>query len=61
MGRRRISRESIEDKDSLAILEKVLFKGKGHMCRGQGITRLKPEKLKDNEKKIIEFLANLFT
>jgi CRISPR/Cas system-associated protein Cas7 (RAMP superfamily) len=60
MGRRRIPVEAIEDKESLAILEKVLFKGKGHMCRGQGITRLNPEKLQDNKEKIIEFLAHLF-
>jgi len=52
MGRRRIPVEGIIDKESLAILEKVLFKGKGHMCRGQGITRLNPEKLKDNKKKL---------
>jgi len=60
MGRRRIPVEAIDDKESLAILEKVLFKGKGHMCRGQGITRLNPEKLQENKKKIIEFLAQLF-
>ena len=60
MGRRRIPVEAIEDKESLAILEKVLFKGKGHMCRGQGITRLNPEKLQDNKEKIIDFLAHLF-
>ena len=60
-GRRRIARENIEDQVSLDILEKVLFKGKGHMCRGQGVTRLNPAKLKDNRKKIIEFLNKLFT
>ena len=60
MGRRRIPVEAIEDKESLGILEKVLFKGKGHMCRGQGITRLNPEKLQDNKEKIINFLAQLF-
>ena len=60
-GRRRIPRENIQDKETLNILHTVLFKGKGHMCRGQGITRLNPLKLKDNKKKIIEFLNNLFS
>ena len=60
MGRRRIARENIEDKECLMLLEKVLFKGKGHMCRGQGITRLNPEKLKENKKKVIAFLKTLF-
>ncbi len=59
-GRMRITRENIVDKDTLGILEKTLFKGKGHMCRGQGVTRLNPEKLKDNKKRVIEFLAALF-
>ena len=59
-GRRRIARENIQDKESIYILENVLFKGKGHMCRGQGITRLNQEKLKDNKKRIMEFLKTLF-
>lgn len=60
-GRCRISRENIVDKESLSILENILFKGKGHMCRGHGITRLNPKKLKENKEKIIAFLKKLFT
>ena len=59
-GTKRISTEMIENKEILAILYSILFKGKGHMCRGQGITRLNPEKLKENKKKVIAFLKALF-
>ena len=53
-------RNQIADVECLEILENILFKGKGHMCRGQGITQLKPERLKENEKKIKKFLETLF-
>ena len=59
-GRNHISRENIENKEALEILERVLFKGKGHMCRGHGITRLNPNRLKENKEKIIKFLKKLF-
>jgi hypothetical protein len=42
-------------------LEEILFKGKGHMCRGQGITQLNPTRLKENEDKIKKFLNSLFS
>ena len=59
-GEERREREKIRDKECLAILEKILFKGKSHMKRGRGITRLNPNKLKDNKKRIMTFLKSLF-
>jgi hypothetical protein len=59
-GTRRIPTDAIENKEVLDILYNILFKGKGHMCRGQGITRLNTEKLKENKKKVIAFLKALF-
>ncbi len=55
-----ISRSEL-DKDMVAILEKALFKGKGHMCRGQGVTRLKTERLEDNEAAVVAYIKQLFT
>lgn len=52
--------DHIPDKECLEILENVLFRGKGHMCRGHGITRLNPEKLKKDKEKVIAFLRTLF-
>ena len=60
-GHYHIPREQIKDAECLKILEDLLFKGKGHMCRGQGITRIDPKKLKDNKEKIKKFLKDLFT
>ena len=60
-GKRHISRAQIKNKECLKILEDLLFKGKGHMCRGHGITRINPKKLKDNDEKIKKFLKDLFT
>ena len=60
-GKRHISRAQIKDMECLKILEDLLFKGKGHMCRGHGITRINPKKLKDNDEKIKKFLKDLFT
>lgn len=49
------------DKGIVTALEKVLFKGKGHMCRGQGVTRLKTERLEDDEGAVIAYMKQLFT
>lgn len=59
-GIHRIPSDNIQDKECLNILEKILFKGKGHMCRGHGITRLDPKKLTENKEKIKKFLKQLF-
>ena len=59
-GRQYYKIENIKDKESIEILENKLFKGKGHMCRGQGITCLNPEKLDKNKKKVITFIKDLF-
>jgi len=59
-GAQWVSRAQI-DEGIIAALEKVLFKGKGHMCRGQGVTRLKTERLKDEEEAVISYIKQLFT
>ena len=61
IGTKRVPREKINNKECMDILENILFKGKGHYCRGHGITRLYPKKLKDDKKKVMTFLTKLFT
>jgi len=60
-GKEHLERKEIGDTECLEILEEILFKGKGHMCRGQGITQLNPTRLKENEEKIKKFLNSLFS
>ena len=59
-GKKWVSREHL-DNGIVEALEKVLFKGKGHMCRGQGVTRLKTSRLEEDEEAVILYMKQLFT
>ena len=48
----------IGDDEMITYLEKKLFKGKSHMKRGQGITRLRKKKIKNMEK-VLMFMRGL--
>ena len=57
-GKKRVDREKMGDKVQLMNLERLLFKGKGHMKRGCGITRMALKKLKKNG--LDKYLSGLF-
>lgn len=46
-GKHRINRDIIKDKEKLEKLEERLFKGKGHLKRGQGILNVPNDIYKD--------------
>ena len=57
-GKKRIDRESILDRESISTIEKLeqmLFKGKAHLKRGQGISKIPYLKINEFQ----EFIVNL--
>lgn len=63
LGSVRIDRTSLcrEQMDSLEFFENLVFRGKGHLKRGQGITCIPKKKIEKHREKILECLTSLFT
>ena len=59
-GKKRVDKGGMLDKECVEILEKLLFKGKAHMKRGQGITRLRAKKVKKDWERISTYIKSLF-
>ena len=59
-GKKRVDKVDMLDKECVEILEKRLFKGKAHMKRGQGITRLWAKKVKKDWERISKYIKSLF-
>tara|TARA_B100001063_G_C16681774_1_gene512171 strand:- start:569 stop:1048 length:480 start_codon:yes stop_codon:yes gene_type:complete len=62
IGKHRVDRyDMTEDmRKNLEVIEELIFKGKGHLKRGQGITSFTQEKLDKNKKLIWKFLVSIF-
>ena len=62
VGKHRVDREDMSKKElaNLETIEDLVFKGYGHLKRGQGITSFTQKKVDDNKKFIIRFLVKLF-
>ena len=62
LGKHRVDREDMTGKQliDLEVIEDLVFKGYGHLKRGQGITSFTQKKVDDNKKFIISFLVKLF-
>lgn len=63
IGSVRLDREEMtEDQlNNLEFIENMVFRGKGHLKRGQGITCIPSKKIDLNRKKLLEVLISLFT
>lgn len=59
----RIDRDSMTERqiEKLRIIEELVFKGKTHLKRGQGITSMTQIKVDTNKKFILNFMIELFT
>ena len=62
IGKHRVDRYDMTKKmrKELKVIEELIFKGKGHLKRGQGITSFTQEKLDKNKKLIWKFLVSIF-
>ena len=62
IGKHRTDRHELSEDliSKLAIIEELIFKGKGHLKRGQGITSFTQKKLDKNKKFIWDFLKSVF-
>jgi hypothetical protein len=60
-SKKRIDRSMLneEELEGLSIFEKLVFRGKDHIKRGQGITSLPTKKMKGKKKWMYEFLKGL--
>ena len=62
IGKHRVDRYDMtkDMRKELKVIEELIFKGKGHLKRGQGITSFTQEKLDKNKKLIWKFLVSIF-
>ena len=62
LGKHRVDRQQMTEKmlKDLETIEELVFKGKGHLKRGQGITSFTQKKLDKNKKFIWKFLMSIF-
>ena len=56
-GTKRIDREDIIEKEKLEKIERLLFKGKTHLKRGQGISKVPYSKISEFQEFIINLLV----
>lgn len=64
IGKYYVSREKIveyqDNKETLELIENMVFRGKDHIKRGQGFISIPQKKLKHNKKEILKMLIDLF-
>lgn len=58
IGKKRVGRDMLNEAEleKLKVIENIVFKGKDHIKRGQGITCFPNKKIKSNYKDITEFI-----
>jgi len=61
-GKYRIDREDMTNKELeiLYCLETMVFRGKGHLKRGQGLTRIPQKKIYNKKNTIMRFMKSVF-
>ena len=62
VGKHRVDRHDMTETQiqKLSLLEEMVFKGKGHLKRGQGITSVPQKKICQHKEFIIKFMIELF-
>jgi hypothetical protein len=62
VSRHRVDREEMtrDEKSVLKELETIIFKGKGHLKRGHGISKVPQKKIGEKKNDILKFLVGLF-
>jgi hypothetical protein len=61
IGKKRVDRDTFneEELEKLKVIENLVFKGKDHIKRGQGITCFPNKKIKSNYTELLEFIEIL--
>ena len=62
IGKHRVDRFAMtyQELETLKTLETMVFCGKGHLKRGQGITRMPEKTVSSNKKMLLKYLSELF-